>query len=122
MTAHAVRISDWSSDVCSSALHGATGIDLERPVPKHNIHILDCDVAVHDRRRRFGRIVVDDIKAAEPVEDGRIQGTIASGCKRGFKLGRVYIYATESVTMRKISQSSDGCLPLQPPRAGRFIS
>src|SRR3546814_3052847 len=46
MTAYEVRISDWSSDVCSSDL-----------VEGHGVHL--CDAACAERRHHVGKAVVD---------------------------------------------------------------
>src|SRR3546814_1433979 len=91
-TAYEMRISDWSSDVCSSDLHQRPDTCPDIPpaverLPTH--HGAGCD---RDRERRFGRRDARDRLAGEAATDRKsvVQGKSASvgvdlGCRRSIK-------------------------------------
>src|SRR3546814_1767311 len=101
-TAYEMRISDWSSDVCSSdLLFGTTGAAAE-PIDKGNIADGIC--------RYFGKLVVPDFQAAVGKRRfiGRAEqtsyivfGRLAFGdfaCNRCFALGAETFIAHASTT------------------------
>src|SRR3546814_5831968 len=46
-----MRISDWSSDVCSSDLKGALGRFLQEGSEPHSLHLTECLVEIADLER-----------------------------------------------------------------------
>src|SRR3546814_6430677 len=45
-TAYEMRISDWSSDVCSSDLRAPQGIDIVTPIPRGDAAIVQHDAPI----------------------------------------------------------------------------
>src|SRR3546814_6337992 len=81
-TAYALRISDWSSDVCSSDLVAA--IEPE--------HVADCarldDVGAGIDRNRVGRIGAEAAPPVDEAEEQVVEGRLAEPRPEEFKIGR----------------------------------
>src|SRR3546814_11455131 len=81
-TAYEMRISDWSSDVCSSDLSGQRGAHLGQRGEAPAIPTDDDPVAIeeHDRRERRLPCMADDRREQPP---GRDRIGIGRRCERG---------------------------------------
>src|SRR3546814_1386464 len=66
-TAYELRISDWSSDLCSSVLRAALLEQIAAPIGRLGL------VAHHMRQRRFGNIACVTGLLADPVAERRAE-------------------------------------------------
>src|SRR3546814_7834735 len=81
-TAYEMRISDWSSDVCSSdlAMVLMAGMDLPLSVVREHIGA-SIDIIVQQARLSDGRRVATSIVEITGLESGRIQQIGRASCR-----------------------------------------